>query len=164
MFSLVASVLAATSSNWSQPDFLFRFFLGLWILLYFSVPWLLMQNVRTSYSLPAFLVDCIDLLLLVSAVLHLGFVFNTVQPNLAVVYVCIAAIPVVAYIGNILSPRQNRSSRWHVSAATFLVGLAVPVFGLDQHVAVHAVLVVALYVVLGFYFYLVSRELKKPDA
>lgn len=161
MYSLVTSLFTATFDDWSDPGYWVRVILGAWILVYFVVPWLLMQNTKANYKLGAFLIDCLDLVLIVVSIVFLGFVSSKIAPNLAVVYPCIAAIPVLSWWGNRVCPRTNRGPRWHVSILVFIIGLGIPILGLEHMILVNIISIIVLSAALAFYLWIISREMQQ---
>ncbi len=160
MFSFGASIVSASMEDWRSTEYYVRVLLGFWILLYFIVPWILIQNKKNHYGLYIFLVDTIDLIVIVVSIVFLGFVSSKVEPNLAVVYPSIAAIPLLSWWGNSICPRTSRGPRWHVSIVVFAVGVGIPLLGLQNSLTVNFISIAILYITLAFYYSRIKKELK----
>ena len=148
---------------WASLPFQFsaydtKFFLGCWLLIYNSIPFLLLQKTRVEYSSKIFFADSIDVILVFLSFLFLGLIVER-EVNLSFVYLFIALIPVSAIYGNWLSPRHNRESDQRF--ALYIVTWAVTTLAIisQKYEISNFLAVIALYAILIWYLVVVSKEI-----
>ena len=125
-------------------------YFAVWLLLYFCAPFLILTKTElpNPYNKLSFMLDIGDVIVIFIAFFNLGFVSNTGTINLEWVYWAIAAIPILAGLGNF---SVGRSPSWWVSL--FALAITIPMaLWLNVCVILNWVAVTLLFVVLYFYF------------
>lgn len=124
-------------------------YIAIWLLAYFCVPFMMLTYVelpKKYWAIP-FAANLGDVLAIFVAFLGLGLILPK-PVDLSLVYWSIAAIPVLAGLGNI---SVGRRPKWILSAGALLVTVPMALWGHSVD-WLNVIAVALLYVVLVFYF------------
>ncbi len=158
-FVWFAQHLAAFSVEGNIYEYTLKLLLGLWLISYNSVPFLLLSSARNDYGGQIFSADLIDVALIFLSFLSLGLIDGR-TPSFPCVYIFIGLIPLSAIIGQCILPRDNRQTkpRIFIYIGTWVITLAATILQ-DKSDCVNFVAVILLFLILGYYLKVVLEEI-----